>query len=480
MPGNKRRNVVVLCADEMRGDCLGIARHRSDCRTPNLDALLSRGCVFPEHHCVMPKCVPSRISMVTGRYSHTDGFRDIHSHLPFETENLGRILKEQGYGIAVFGINHVWKDAFEKVFDAHCWSPPFDRHWGEDSPFRQPPSERATRPFPEMPSTWEYLGCRRNWFDDLVVECALEFLQDASRWDRPWYVQINLQSPHPPYAVEEPYFSAFPDGGFQPFPHEAPEPASLCVRAQRECRTSTDPDPSWLLEIQRVYYGMISKSDALLGRVVDALEATGRFEDSLVVAFSDHGDYAGQYGLVEKWDTHLCDCLTRTVFGMVGDGIPPGARAAGFSQSIDFLPTVLDWLRLPFPERIHGRSLFPAMFGEPVRDCVFATGGHDPCSRRRFNADTQGKRGPDGKQLTYARYPEAMARAAMVRTGTHKLVVRETGERELYDLQVDPMELRNLAADPSTAPIELELQRRLSQWLLETSPDPPLGPQVGA
>ncbi|MEJ5171030.1 MAG: sulfatase-like hydrolase/transferase, partial [Fimbriimonadales bacterium] len=189
-----RRNVILICMDELRGDCLGIAGHRADVRTPHVDALLSQGTVFANHFCVMPKCVPSRISMMTGRYSHTDGFRNIHQHLPAGKPDLVSTLKALGYGVAVFGINHVWEDGFDRVMDVHAWTPPHDRRWGPDSPFKSPPPETSSRPSPDMPATFHYRGCRRRWFDDLVIECALEFIEDRSHWSRPWFLQINLQA----------------------------------------------------------------------------------------------------------------------------------------------------------------------------------------------------------------------------------------------------------------------------------------------
>ncbi|MFQ3587772.1 MAG: sulfatase-like hydrolase/transferase [Fimbriimonadaceae bacterium] len=478
------RNVILICLDELRGDCIGIAGHRHDVRTPHIDALLAGGAVFRNHFCVMPKCVPSRISMMTGRYTHTDGFRTIHQHLPADHPDLVSTLKRNGYGVAVFGINHCWEDGFERVMDVHAWTPPFDRHWGPESPFKRPMPETAGRPVPDIPETYDYRGCSRRWFDDTVTQCALEFIEDDARWNRPWYLQINLQAPHPPYQVEEPYFSMFPDGSFEPFPHEMPTGAPSLVAAQRRHRTDVEPNIDDLLEIQRVYFGMIAKADHLVGQIADALRRTGRLEDSLVVFFSDHGDYAGQYGLVEKWDTHFPDPLVRVAFGMVGDGIEPHTAVDSLTEHIDVGPTVLDWLGLEPLPNAHGRSLLNTLAGTESRKAVFADGGHEPPMRDRFNTPVEKNIDRevhiDGKQLTYRESPEAMARAKMVRTHTHKLVIRETGDHELYDLVADPHELINLYGGEGTLDIERELMHLMLEWVLRTDPDYPFQAEVGA
>lgn len=479
-----RRHVILICMDELRGDCIGAAGRRHDVKTPNIDALLSNGAVFRNHFCVMPKCVPTRISMVTGRYSHTDGFRTIHQHLPADRPDLVSTLKGSGYGAAVFGINHCWEDGFERVMDVHAWSSSFDRHWGPDCPFKNPPPETADRPVPEIPETHDYRGCERLWFDDTVAQCAVEFIEDESRWERPWYLQVNLQAPHPPYRVEEPYFSMFPDGSFEPFPHEVPVGAPSLVAAQRRRRTDVETKLEFLLEIQRVYFGMIAKADHLVGQIVESLRRTGRFEDSLVVFLSDHGDYAGQYGLVEKWDTHFADPLVRVAFGMVGDGIEPRTGVNSLTEHVDLCPTVLDWLGMEPLAGVHGRSLLATLAGRESRKAVFADGGHEPPMRDRFNTAVEttidGVPHVDGKQRTYREAPESMARAKMVRTHTHKLVIRETGDHELYDLVADPHELVNLFGTEGTEEIERELMHLMLGWVLRTDPDYPYQESVGA
>lgn len=214
---------------------------------------------------------------------------------------------------------------------------------------------------------------------------------------------------------------------------------------------------------------------------------TGRYTHSDGLR-SVMGDYAGQYGLVEKWDSSLQDCLPRVPLTLAGPGIPVGRRVPGLTEHVDLPATILDYLGLaPGPDWIwHGASMLPALAGGPTKPAVFADGGHEAALRARFNAEVWQEVGgrrvkaTEGKQLTYQQCPDAMARAKMVRTEEWKLVDRETGGNELYHRAADPCEMRNLYGDPAHAAVVADLQLRLLEWCLQTDPDRPRLKQVGA
>jgi arylsulfatase A-like enzyme len=137
---------------------------------------------------------------------------------------------------------------------------------------------------------------------------------------------------------------------------------------------------------------------------------------------------------------------------------------------------------------MHGRSLVPVLTGGERPDAVFADGGHEVAMRTRFNAKLWK---PDrftgaevkavaGKQHTYHGDRDSMARTSMVRTETHKLVMRENGDHELYDLIADPWELDNRHGDPALANVQSALCERLVRWHLQTLSDRPYHPVVGA
>ena len=200
---------------------------------------------------------------------------------------------------------------------------------------------------------------------------------------------------------------------------------------------------------------------------------------------SDHGDYAGQYGLVEKWDTDLRGCLLHVPFLVAGPGIPRGEMRDGLSEHTDLADTLLELLGVtPRPEwNRHGRSLVPIISGVSGKEAVFACGGHEIGLRRRFAEVALAMKGTgrlSDKQRTYFECPDAMARAKMVRTRDGKYVVRETGDDELYHVAEDRWELNNLFGKAGYEPILLNLQRHLLGWSLLTDPDKPYLHNFGA
>ena len=489
------KNVVVLTSDEMRGDCPGFMGN-PDCRTPNLDALAQRGVVFDRHFTVHGKCVPSRIAMMTGRYCHTDGFRTIHQHLPPGDPNLMGFLRAQGYETAVFGHNHVWEDLFfgeekdkprsDGAADYHSFVGPFhDLAFLEDE-----------APAPTAPVTAEVLNDREGaggriegtmgGFKDLNrARQAVKYLTEVRDRSKPFYLHVNMGSPHPAYRVEEPFYSMYDRATLTKWPHELPKNAPLPMQRMREVRTGLEVDPQLLVETQAVYYGMITRVDRDLGMVLECLETQGLLENSIVLFTTDHGDFAGQYGLVEKWDTCMDDCIMHVPFILWHPDLPHGARVASLSEHVDIPRTVLELLGMEPDWGVQGESMLPLLRGERCKAAVFGDGGHEEEMWGRFSMGQRprrdGKQRPlSGKQITYRDYPETMARTKMVRTYTHKLVMRLTGGNELYDLEADPWELDNRWDDPALNAVKLELMQKLVEWSLRTDTDRPYQPNVAA
>ncbi len=495
---NAPKNLIIICSDEMRGDCLGTTGLNPDIRTPNMDALAKRGVNFSRHFTTCPKCVPSRISMMTGRYPHTDGYRNIFQHLPADQPDMASQLKGAGYETALFGKNHCWENLLEAsqkpsqlaegqkgmAFDHHSWTGHYGDIYSQGS--KQAEQERAASKTPMGKSTLDdfespgtYRGDMRGWDDEVYAEQAIDFLTQTRDRKRPFFMQLNLEKPHTPYNVEEPYFSMYDRDAIEAYPSSLPKNASLTYREQQKVRNE-GIDEAGLREIQATYYGMVSKVDHLVGQVVAAIEAQGLFEDTVVMLWSDHGDYAGQYGLPEKWDTGFSDCLTHSVLVMAAPGLPSGKRVESLSDNTDIVPTLCELLEVSPPPGLHGGSLVPVAQGQgganDGRAAVFSEGGHEAEMRGRFSFPDA----TNGKQKTYRDCPDTMARARMVRTATHKLVIRETGGDELYDLEEDRWEMNNRWDDPALAAVKTDLLTKLAKWALTTDTDRPYQAEVGA
>jgi choline-sulfatase len=466
------KNVIILCSDELRGDCVGYAGNR-DVRTPNIDALAGEGVAFMNHFATFPKCTPSRVSLMTGRYCHTGGYRTLGQRLDPEQPDLLCTLAAEGYQTAVFGKNHCWDDArWESI-----------KHRSDAPAYADllPPK----RPLPatdKLPRGWDYAGNVDvlGEKDAAHVEQTLRFLRENRDREQPFFLQLNIEAPHPVYGVAEPYFSGVDRDSIEPFPTALPENPCKVLLAQRAGRTGTDIDPAHALEVQATYYGMIHQVDDHVGRVMTTLRELDLLDDSIIVFWSDHGDYAGQYGLAEKWDTHFPDCLVHVPCILRAPGWPRGRQVEHLSDHTDVCPTLAALLGLDLPWTPHGHDLAPTIEGQSIRDAVFSEGGHEPAvlarapdaiARWMLPAEAEGHQFP--KTRTYHDYPHSMVRSRMVRTPDHKLITRLNGDDEYYDLHNDPWELRNLIHDPSTTAAQLTLHRHLAKFALLTAPDHP-------
>jgi choline-sulfatase len=511
MPDTQRPNILLICSDEYRGDMIACNGQNPDIRTPHIDGLAARGVNFRQHFCSFPKCVPSRVSMMTGRYTHTDGYRNIHQLMPHGTPDLASTLQNHGYELIELGRNHCWEHMLAAshdpptlqpgqrgiAFDHHAWTAPFKPIWEKHLAEHRQLTEQHLEGLERGEG---FVRCdNQKWGPDLAITEQVEhFLEHVREPDRPFFCQLNYGNPHPGYEVDQPWFSMYDTDGLTPLPRNVPDDAPYCVTQQRAVRTGDAPE-GLFRAVQTTYMGMCSRIDQLVGRVLAAVDRLGLADDTVVIFTSDHGDYAGQYGLVEKWDTHFADCLMQVPMVIAGPGLDRGTTVESLTSHVDLAPTLCELVGIDPFAGVHGTSLLPTLGGERVRDAVFGDGGHEPEMRRRFNhydgqhptpaaTPDHFKPRPDrkagqgnGKQETYRLFPDTMARAKMVRTDRWKYVHRQTGDHELYDLHADRWELHNLfPTRPAGDPVINDLRSRLLDWSLATDTDRPHQEKVGA
>ena len=225
-------------------------------------------------------------------------------------------------------------------------------------------------------------------------------------------------------------------------------------------------------KIRAVYLGMVSYTDWLLGELLDAIDRTHHTSDTAVFVLSDHGDYAGDFGLVEKWPSGLEDDLTHVpVIARVPGGVP-GHVSNNLIELFDVMASCLDLAGIEAQHTHFARSLLPQIqggSGDPDR-AAFSEGGYNVYEPQCFE-----DRVTDPHEIYYPKEhlevaePEMITRAAMVRTHTHKLILRPSGQSELYDYRQDPGELHNLYGESSVQNVQEALVRRLAIWYLNTS-----------
>jgi arylsulfatase A-like enzyme len=264
-------------------------------------------------------------------------------------------------------------------------------------------------------------------------------------------ITCSLNYPHDPNVLPSPYYEAF-------------KPPALALPANfgyREARFESDWSrqlvadlgETGLRELLRIYYGSIRLVDEQVGRVWDALEASGRAEDTIVVFTTDHGDMAGGHGMFWKNTSSFYEEIVRVpLIVSYPRRIKPG-RSPLATSLVDIMPTLLDLTGQPIPAHVQGHSLAPYLLGK--RDPALAP-PYAFCERvdshpehtRHLAPGTPGSFMVRGQGWKYVRYAD--------------------GEEFLYHLGEDPGEAKNLATQPAYAEQKKVLRRELEAWLVKT------------
>ena len=319
----------------------------------------------------------------------------------------------------------------------------------------------------------------------VLARRAAEFVTAQRGTGRPWALWLSFPDPHPPFQAPEPYFSRFDPERIALPPWD---PDLLATKPERLRVVHTlmrfgDYAEADLRCVVAAYYAMIAFVDDGVGQVLAALEASGQERDTVVVFTSDHGDYAGQWGMVEKWGS-FAESLTRVPLLLRYPGVvPAGQRCDALLSTLDVLPTFFALAGLEGPPGAGGQPL-PSPYvpaGAPPRDAVFSEWGAGGPLVSLREAEAYDDPRHLGAWSALAPERAAQGRAKMIRMGRWKYCwdpMDPDGEgRELYDVAADPWELENLARAPEYASTCAALEQRLLRWSVLT--EAPVKPAAG-
>ncbi len=468
---NSLPNLIFFIPDQWRGDVLG---HTSNlaAQTPVLDKLVETEAVsFTQAFCQNPVCTPSRCSFMTGWYPHVRGHRSMQHLLHADEPCLLKELRNAGYFVYWGGKNDLVVN-HESACDYRHRAKPYhtnlhtDLNWRNEDKFSffAGQLQKSADESVYLDSDWDQ------------VLSAIEFVKSYKE-EQPLCLFLPLEYPHPPYGVEEPYFSAIDRSKL---PHRVHmkdlKPGKPRLLNEVRQRQSLDhwSEAQWD-ELRATYYGMCMRTDDALGRLIKAFRIAGKWDETALFFFSDHGDYTGDYGLVEKAQNTFEDCLTRVPFVLKpprSHACQPGIRQA-LVELVDLPATVYDLIDWQ-PQYTHfGRSLLPLLeLDLPHRDTVFCEGGRLPneihCSEGQPSTPTK-------ENLYWPRVavqasdPVAHGKAIMCRNKKYKYVLRREESDELYDLKNDPNETTNRIHDMQFQPIVRAMKERILQHYLDTS-----------
>ena len=209
---------------------------------------------------------------------------------------------------------------------------------------------------------------------------------------------------------------------------------------------------------------------------MEALERTGHDKDTVLIASSDHGDYAGDYGLVEKWPGGLETCLTHVPLIARMPGAPGGHVVTEMVELFDIMATFLDLGQVEAKHTHFAKSLVPQIKGVAgdLQRAAFTESGYDTFEPQSFEPPLPGQPGLyTAKHDIQNQQPETVTRAASIATRDYKFIARPGGQSELYDRHKDPMEMHNLIDSRSHKGLKSAMRERLMNRYISTTGVPP-------
>ena len=436
-------NLVIIMSDEHHPRAMGVAGHPLAI-TPHLDRLAARGLRFEAAYCNSPLCVPSRASFATGRYVHELGMWDNAIAYDGSIPGWGHALQQSGHRVDAIGKLHYRRAEDPTGFD-HQYQPMhiYGGHgmvWGALRDGKADFTERAHVMLnPIGPGTSKY-----NIYDDRIASEAERWLAQRAgeATERPWVLFVGFVAPHFPLTVPQHLLDLYPTQNM-PAPRLHPSrghPRHPWLEAQHRMHPVDDAlDEDGRRLATACYLGLCTWVDAQVGRIVDALAATGLAETTRVIYTSDHGDNIGARGMWGK-STHYDDAVGVPML-IAGPDIAAERVCATPVSLIDLAPTILAAVGEnpdAWNGTVPGRSLFE------IADAPF-----------------------DPERTVFSEYHAFASPSAafMLRNGRYKYNYYVGYQPELFDLSQDPNEERNLAADPAHAHIVARLDHQLRQLL---------------
>ena len=449
----ERPDVLFIAIDDLN-DWVGVLGGHPQAKTPNIDALAARGMLFTNAHSTAAICNPSRTSLMlglrpstTGIYENEPSWLD-HDHLA-DLPTIPRHFRNHGYRTLgagkTFHAHTYRRAAFSGYQDVRAWDayyPSFERQLPDEV---GPPDRRPANRNPvTINIDWSpVVADDRAMGDGQVAAWISERLLDSA--DTPRFVAAGIYRPHPPWFLPQAYFDAHPlaDIVLPTVLDNDLDDVSAIGREFTQDSTMPALDiHEWVLATNKwaegvqAYLASVTFADAMVGQIIDALDRSGRADDTIIALWSDHGWHLGEK---QRWRKHtLWEESTRVPLIFVAPGVTtPGSRSARTVSLLDLFPTLVELAGIETPGHLEGISLVPLLENPDAE-----------WNRPAVTTHQFGNHSVRGERFRYIRYVD--------------------GSEELYDHDADPDEWHNLAADPRYAAAKAEL----AGWLpTEEAPD---------
>ena len=483
---NNQPNILFILTDQQRQDSL--AAYGNDwIETPNLNALAERSFVFENAYVSQPVCTPSRASILTGQYPQTTGLIRNGITLGPDTHTIAEMISDT-YLCGYYGKWHLGDDlvpqhGFEEWRSIEDWRETIPSN--EEDQFLECDYDRWLRRNGFNPPTgisYEGWAANANLPEELTQASYLgneasRFIRDrhnSQHTDPPYMLFTCFFEPHPPYTgpLNDLYNpNTLPVG---PAFLKRPESGALVNRLRADYYLSGNLNPlgveggdfhditnedGWR-KLRAQYFANVTLVDRNVGRILQALEESGEAENTIIVFTSEHGEMAGDHGILEK--RTLYEEATRVPLLIHVPWISHNQkRIEGSISLVDLVPTLLDLVGDPIPGHIEGKSLAPVLKGE----------------KRLNNNDVFLQwNGYGDRNLGTAAINRmvAMPWRSVVTSDRWKLNLCSTDQSELYNLSADPHEMTNLYNNPAHRERIHDMAARIRAWMDQVGDSAPL------
>lgn len=437
-------NVLFIAVDDLN-DWVGCLNGHPQVRTPNIDGLAARGTLFLNAHCQSPLCNSSRSSLMTGLRPSTTGIYGLAPGIRQVDVTKDRLTLPQMFrrsGYYTYTCGKIYHDGAMKPVDR---AGEFE-HWGPSPGIGRPAKPIAKLPAPRHPlmdwGVWPPTGEEEKHGDHRIATAAISAIKNAPE-DQPFLIACGFRLPHVPCYAPQKYFDLYPLDTLKLPPvleddrKDLPKFADFLHWKLPEPRLATLKENNEWKPLVRAYLASNSFMDAQVGRVLTALKESGRADNTIIVLWSDHGWHLGEKLMTGK--NTLWDRSARVPMMFAGPGVAAGAVCKQPVELLDLYPTLMEVCGLKGPTDLEGHSIVPQL--------------KDANAERPWPAITTHNQGNHG-----------------IRTVNWRYIRYADGSEELYDMQNDPNEWKNLAGDEQHA----KTKKRLAKWLPKV--DVPMAP----
>jgi len=477
---DRRPNILFIMTDDHAAHAMSCYGSRVN-ETPHLDRIAAGGMRFDNCFCTNSICTPSRAAILCGTYNHVNGVTTLETHMDNRLTTFPKLLQAAGYQTAVFGKWHLGQGPAHEPAGFDAWSVLPGQGLYHDPEFIGPDGKQVVP----------------GYATDIITDRSIDWIQNRDP-DRPFCLLTHHKAPHRPWEPDEPHARMcedveipYPETFDDDYATRAAAAAAATMRIERDLNETDlkgapppglDADGEKCWKYQRYikdYLRCIASVDDNVGRLLEALDAEGLAEDTVVVYTSDQGFFLGDHGWFDKRFMYE-ESLRMPFVIRYPRVVAPGSTCRDMILNVDFAQTFLDLAGVDAPDEMQGRSFRPLLQGERPADWQTAMYYRYWMHGSHHNVYAHyGVRTERYKLIYYYAHPldAVPVEEWTARSNDHQDFAAHPPEWELFDLQEDGHELRNVYTDPAYAEVRDRLVAELDR-LQKAVGDEPFDPDA--